>query len=137
MQIHHLIRPTTVRKSRRVGRGGKRGTYSGRGIKGLGARAGGKFRPEERDIIKRIPKLRGYRFRSHRPKPAAVNVARVRARYSDGETVSPETLLRKRMIRRSRGRAPRVKIIGAPDLTRKFVFKDVLFSRATAKIARA
>ena len=42
-----------------VGRGGKRGKTSGRGTKGQNARAGRKKRPEMRDFIKRIPKLRG------------------------------------------------------------------------------
>ena len=59
MQLHEL-RPKTKNKPRkRIGRGGKRGTISGRGTKGQNARAGRKKRPELRDIIKRIPKLRG------------------------------------------------------------------------------
>ncbi len=46
--------------SPRVGRGGKRGKTSGRGTKGQNARAGHKKRPEMRDLIKKIPKLRGH-----------------------------------------------------------------------------
>ena len=42
-----------------MGRGGTRGKTAGRGTKGQNARAGRKKRPELRDIIKRIPKLRG------------------------------------------------------------------------------
>ena len=70
MQLHQ-IKPLNKRKSkRRVGRGGKRGTYCGRGMKGQRARAGAKIRPEIRDLIKKIPKIRGYRFkRKSRPKP--------------------------------------------------------------------
>ena len=70
MQLHQ-IQPLNKRKSkRRVGRGGKRGTYCGRGMKGQRARAGAKVRPEIRDLIKKIPKIRGYRFkRKSRPKP--------------------------------------------------------------------
>lgn len=49
-----------------VGRGGKHAKTSGRGGKGQTARAGNKRRPELRDIIKKLPKLRGYRFNSHR-----------------------------------------------------------------------
>ncbi|PIU42869.1 MAG: hypothetical protein CO034_00315 [Parcubacteria group bacterium CG_4_9_14_0_2_um_filter_35_11] len=70
MQLHQ-IQPLNKRKSkRRVGRGGKRGTYCGRGMKGQRARTGAKVRPEIRDLIKKIPKIRGYRFkRKSRPKP--------------------------------------------------------------------
>jgi len=70
MQLHQ-IKPLNKRKSkRRVGRGGKRGTYCGRGMKGQRARTGAKVRPEIRDLIKKIPKIRGYRFkRKSRPKP--------------------------------------------------------------------
>jgi len=70
MQLHQ-IKPLNKRKSkRRVGRGGKRGTYCGRGMKGQRARTGAKVRPEIRDLIKKIPKIRGYRFkRKSHPKP--------------------------------------------------------------------
>lgn len=59
MQFHTLKRKTPNKKSRSVGRGGKRGKTSGRGTKGQNARAGRKKRPELRDFIKRVPKLRG------------------------------------------------------------------------------
>ncbi len=59
MQYHSLKRKTPNKKSAAVGRGGKRGKTSGRGTKGQNARAGHKNRPELRDFIKRIPKLRG------------------------------------------------------------------------------
>ena len=59
MQFHTLKRKTKNKKARQVGRGGTRGKTSGRGTKGQNARAGRKKRPELRDIIKRVPKLRG------------------------------------------------------------------------------
>jgi len=63
MQLHQIQPITKRRIKRRVGRGGKRGTYSGRGGKGQTARAGAKVRPEIRDLIKKIPKIKGYRFK--------------------------------------------------------------------------
>src|SRR3989344_9254569 len=54
------------RRERWVGRGGKHAKTSGRGGKGQTARAGNKRRPELRDIIKKLPKNRGYRFQSVR-----------------------------------------------------------------------
>lgn len=59
MQFHTLKRNTPNKKSKQVGRGGKRGKTAGRGTKGQNARAGRKKRPELRDFIKRVPKLRG------------------------------------------------------------------------------
>lgn len=132
MQINALRPRTSSRKARRIGRGGKRGTYSGRGIKGLGARAGGKFRPAERDILKKIPKLRGWSFKSFRRRPAAVNLDMIEKRFSEGETVSPEALLKKRIIKRIGGKMPQVKILGRGELKKKILFKDVLFSKPAA-----
>ncbi|MBX4206209.1 uL15 family ribosomal protein [Candidatus Parcubacteria bacterium] len=59
MQFHTLKRKTPNKKSKQVGRGGTRGKTSGRGTKGQNARSGRKKRPELRDFIKRVPKLRG------------------------------------------------------------------------------
>ena len=59
MQFHNLKAKTKRKYVRQVGRGGTRGKTAGRGTKGQNARAGRKKRPEMRDIIKRIPKLRG------------------------------------------------------------------------------
>ena len=129
MQFHQIKPKTKFSKERRIGRGGKRGTYSGRGIKGLGARAGGKYRPAEREILKKIPKLRGYKFKSFREQPFVVNLEDIENKFSNGDTVSPQTLLKARLVRRSRGRLPRVKILGRGELKKKLIFKDVLFSK--------
>lgn len=71
MQLHdfHPNHPFK-RKKTRVGRGGKRGTTSGRGTKGQRSRAGHRIRPAERDFIQRLPKLRGVKNKSliHRSK---------------------------------------------------------------------
>jgi large subunit ribosomal protein L15 len=64
MQIHNLKREHKNKKDRLVGRGGKHAKTSGRGGKGQTARAGNKRRPELRDIIKKLPKNRGYQFSS-------------------------------------------------------------------------
>ncbi|MEX0919174.1 MAG: hypothetical protein WDZ64_00290 [Parcubacteria group bacterium] len=59
MQFHTLKRKTKNKKARQHGRGGTRGKTAGRGTKGQNARAGRKKRPEMRDAIKKLPKLRG------------------------------------------------------------------------------
>ena len=68
MQIHNLVRQHKNKKDRMVGRGGKHAKTSGRGGKGQTARAGNKRRPALRDIIKKLPKNRGYKFNSFRKK---------------------------------------------------------------------
>ena len=133
MQFHHIQSAHPGRKSRRIGRGGKRGTYSGRGIKGLGARAGGKFRPPEREILKKIPKLRGYRFKSFRPKPAIVNLTAIEKFFKEGDTVNRDTLLQRGLIAKTKGRMPKVKILGKGELKKKLIFKDVMMSKGVVK----
>ena len=64
MQIHNLKRTHKNKKDRLIGRGGKHAKTAGRGGKGQTARAGNKRRPELRDIIKKLPKNRGYQFKS-------------------------------------------------------------------------
>ena len=70
MKLHSL---TSIRKrsSQRIGRGGKRGTTSGRGQKGQKSRAGHRIRPAERDLILKLPKKRGFR---NKPKKETVTV---------------------------------------------------------------
>lgn len=130
MQLHNLQPKTKFRTARRIGRGGKRGKTSGRGTKGMGARAGAKFRPAEREILKKIPKLRGYRFKSFRSQPAVVNIYALNEVFKDGDMVSPETLFKAGLIRRVNGRIPEVKILGTGDPTKKLLFKSVIFSKS-------
>jgi large subunit ribosomal protein L15 len=70
MKLHSLTRIRS-QKSQRIGRGGKRGTTSGRGQKGQKSRAGHRIRPAERDLILKLPKKRGFR---NKPKKEAVTV---------------------------------------------------------------
>ena len=142
MQLHSLSPRTKNRKNPPVGRGGKRGKTSGRGGKGQTARAGHKIRPEVRDLIKKLPKLRGHgknrarTVRSNRIPVSVVNLAAIDAAYAAGETVSPATLLAKNLVRRAKGRAPSVKILGTGSLTKAFVVEGCALS-ASARAALA
>lgn len=70
MKLHSLT-PIRHTKLQQIGRGGKRGTTSGRGQKGQKSRAGHRIRPAERDLILKLPKKRGFR---NKPKKEAVVV---------------------------------------------------------------
>ena len=137
MQLYQLKPKFRHKKRKRIGRGGKRGTYSGRGIKGQKARAGHKIRPEIRDFIKKIPKKRGYRFKAIRPKPAIVNLGDLEKHFREGELVNPETLLEKGLISRIKGRVPKVKILGTGELKKKLKIEGCKMSKsAEHEVAR-
>lgn len=133
MQFHQIKPNTRQKRKKRVGRGGKRGTYSGRGMKGQKARAGRKMRPELRDFIKKIPKKRGYRFKAG-PKPQVVNLQDLEKHFKEGEIVSPETLFKKELIGKVKGRMPKdVKVLGKGKLTKKLEIKGCKLSKIVEK----
>ncbi|MBU6370691.1 MAG: uL15 family ribosomal protein [Patescibacteria group bacterium] len=141
MKIHELVRKTPNKKYPMIGRGGKRGKTSGRGGKGQTARAGHKGRPEMRDIIKRMPKLRGRGKNSNvafRAKPAVVNLVALDAVFSAGDAVTPAILAGKGLVRVRGGQMPSVKILGTGDITKKLSVTGCLASaEAKAKIEKA
>ena len=118
VQIHTIQPKTKNKRGRRIGRGGKRGTYSGRGIKGQMSRSGHKLRPELRDIIKKIPKLRGYRTPSIMAKACVVSVSYIERLFNTGDQITPRILLDRGAVRREAGRIPSVKILGGGILTK-------------------
>lgn len=141
--MHSLKRPQGILKSRRVGRGGTRGKTSGRGGKGQNARAGAKKRPEWRDIIKKIPKRRGYgRNRSHTAVPripfAGVNFDSIVRNFKKGDIVTPLALVRAGLVRRIGGKIPPVKVLARGELSLALAFENVLVSSAAKeKIEKA
>lgn len=138
MQLHNLQRNKSNKISRQIGRGGKRGTTSGRGTKGQNARAGNKRRPEMRDIIKKLPKLRGYRFKGYGLKPMVVNLHLINKNFEAGEAVNPTILVAKKLINKKSGKMPEVKILATGTLTKVLKFEACLISDAAkAKIEQA
>lgn len=121
-------------KSRRVGRGGKRGKTSGHGTKGQKARAGRKMRPEWRDIIKKLPKRRGYgknrsrTVNSEKISPVSVNLGKIGASFKEGEVVTKELLLARGLISKHKGKMPTVKVLGNGTLDKKITISGCLVS---------
>ncbi len=135
MELNSISRTRGNKVSRRVGRGSKRGKTSGRGGKGQTARAGNKRRPEWRDIIKKIPKRRGYgrnRSRTFRPvmRAVAVNLDDLQTRFVENEVVSPRSLFTKKLVRPVSGKLPPVKILGSGALSTKLALEGVSVSKA-------
>lgn len=115
MQRHNLERQHKNKKSQQIGRGGTRGKTSGRGTKGQNARAGHKKRPELRDFIKRIPKLRGRGKNLNTSivtKPIVISLSLISNNFSTTDTVNPQTLREKGLITTAKGFLPKIKILG-------------------------
>jgi large subunit ribosomal protein L15 len=128
MQIHQIKRRTPNKKRMTVARGGKRGKTAGRGTKGQKARAGHKIRPEIRDVIKRIPKLRGRGKNSNlsiQNKPVAVNLVDLEIVFAAGETVTAATLKQKGLVSLQGGKMPKIKILGTGELTKKLTITGI------------
>ena len=137
MQLHQLKPIHKKKKRKRIGRGGKRGTYAGRGLKGQRSRAGRRMKPIIRDWIKRYPKLRGYKFKGlgSPRRPSVINLETLEKKFKSGEIVNPKILLEKKLIRRIKGRFPKVKILGrqnrAPGkLTKKLIIEGCQVSKS-------
>ena len=138
MQLHQIKPIHKLKKLKWIGRGGKSGAYSGRGMKGQKSRAGRKFKPAIRDWIKRYPKLRGYKFKTFKQNPALVNIEILEKKFKSGEKISPEILLEKRLIRRIKGRVPKVKILAKGELKKPLIIENCLASEAAKeKIVKA
>jgi len=137
MQLHNLQRNTKNKTIKRIGRGGKRGYQSGRGAKGQNQH-GNSPRPEIRDMIKKIPKLRGYKHNPIGPKPATVSVATLNEVFAAGELVSPQSLFQKKIVRAHNGRTPKVKVLGNGEIEIALTYKNLIFSEsAREKVTKA
>lgn len=139
MQSHNLKRKNPNYKSARIGRGGKRGKTSGRGTKGQNARAGRKKRPEMRDIIKKIPKMRGYSFNTIKQyNVLPVNLDVIEKNFSDGSNVTPSSLVKMGVVELYKGKNPKIKILGMGEVTKKVnVSKCAVSKEAKVKIEKA
>ena len=142
------LQPSTFRKSKkRVGRGGKRGTFSGGGTKGQKSRAGASVRPGFRGGDNRIwqlfPKQRGAKkkpggsgnnvpHRKHRffqlkhKKPTVFNLGFFN-QFTGQEVIDKKLMIEKGFISNSR---TRIKVLGDGELKRKIDFDGFEFSKS-------
>jgi len=128
MQIHQL-KVKTQKLKRRVGRGGKKGTYSGRGMKGQKSRSGAHVNPifegGRSTLIEHLPKKRG--FTSHKPKNQIVDLQKLEKYFADGDIVNPQALLGKKLV--DNIKAP-VKILGDGKISKKLTIEKCLVSKS-------
>jgi large subunit ribosomal protein L15 len=151
MQLHDLKPKTERARTKRVGRGGKRGTFSGGGTKGQKGRAGSSVKPGFRGGDNRLwqlfPKQRGatkkpgnsrphrkHRFyQMHRSKPAVINLSDLNV-FSSGDVITPELLLERGVVQSVDNG---VKVLGNGELKKKLTFQGLEFSKsAQAKVGQ-
>jgi len=136
MNLSELKSKTKRKSAKRVGRGGKRGTYSGKGTKGQKSRAGAGFKQGFRGGDNRLwqffPKLRGatkkpgsnrphmkHRYFQLRHDKAKVLNLDFFNKFEDGQEVTPDFLYYKE-----------IKILGEGQLKKRLEFKGFTFSKS-------
>lgn len=128
MQIHQLQPKHSRKTAKRVGRGGKRGTTSGKGTKGQRAHGSTAPRPAIRDLIQRLPKLRGYRNKPKSSMAAPVNLSALNRLTATEVTL--ETLRESGIIRKTDSK---VKILGDGEITKALTITGVAVSETAKK----
>ena len=150
MDLSNLKSNTPRKNKKRIGRGGKRGTFSGHGTKGQKSRAGASVRPGFRGGDNRIwqlfPKQRGASkkpggkgpHRKHRffqlghDKPAVLNLGFFN-QFIENDLINPKLLKEKGLIRTDR----KIKVLNGGELNKKLQFEGFTFSKsAKSKILK-
>ncbi len=125
MLLHEIkIKNVGTAKHPRIGRGGKRGHTSGKGQKGQKSRSGHRIRPAERDLLIRIPKLRGYQYKSIYERTQVVNLRDINAKKIT--EVTPKNLYDAGLIRNMK---KPIKILGRGMTGKNINAKNVTMSK--------
>lgn len=140
MQIHTLQLKTKKKKRKEVGRGGKKGSYSGRGMKGQKARSGVSINPlfegGRSTLVDHMKKKKG--FLSLKAKTIVISLSKIEDKFKDGEVISRESLKKAGLLGKIKA-SDTVKLLGSTAITKKIVVKkEVLLSKsALASIEKA
>ncbi len=138
LSLHNQKSVKNLKAKKRIGRGhgSGRGTYAGRGLKGQKARSGGRGGLKllgMKGNMQNLPKLPG--FKSLKPRMETVTLATLEKHYKDGAKVTPENLLKNKLILTTHHG---VKVLGTGTLTKKLiVIADAVSAQAQAAIEKA
>ena len=139
MQVNDL-KLKNRRKSRKiVGRGGKSGTYCGRGNKGQKSRSGGNVDPlfegGRSTLIDHMKKKRG--FKSRNDKMVLISLEQLEKNFKNGDLVNTESLIKAKLIGKV-NKKDKVKILtgkSAGKFSKKLsIDNNILFSSPVEKI---
>ncbi len=135
MQINTLKLNTPRKKRKTIGRGGKKGTYSGKGNKGQKARSGAHVNPlfegGRSTLTDHLKKVRG--FKSLRPKNIVVKIADLEKKFKDGDVINKESLIKSGLVDRIEIKTGRIKILGKAGLKKKLKVEKGILLSATSK----
>ncbi len=134
----NTIKPSTGSKKirKRVGRGGNRAVYAGRGMNGQNSRSGGGVRPGfeggQTPLLRRMPKLKGFK-NPNKVTYFALNLSKLDA-FKDGEIVDAAALVEKGLLKK----ACPIKLLGTGDLKKKLkITVDLASASAVKKVEKA
>jgi large subunit ribosomal protein L15 len=130
MEFHTLKRTTSNKTKKRVGRGGKRGTTSGKGQKGQRSRAGHRIRPAERDILSKFPKLRGSSNTKRSVDAFEIMLKDLHNFADKNGVVSKKNLLKDKFIHRINDP---VKVLATGEVKEKIVLEGIKVSAGAKK----
>jgi large subunit ribosomal protein L15 len=129
MKLHELKpAPGAKHRRKRVGRGNSSGTgkTSGRGQKGQRARGSvpAGFEGGQMPIQRRLPKWGGF-TNTNRIEFEVINIGRLDDIFEGGETVTPEELSGRRLVRKGRP----VKVLASGEISKALTVKAHKFSK--------
>ncbi|PIU07259.1 MAG: 50S ribosomal protein L15 [Candidatus Moranbacteria bacterium CG_4_8_14_3_um_filter_34_16] len=132
MQINDLKLKIKRPKKKTIGRGGKKGTYSGRGVKGQKSRSGANVDPlfegGRSTLIDRMKKKKG--FKSKKAKKTVVKFSSIEKRFENGAKITVKDLIEKKLVKKSQVDCG-VKILGPAGGKNNFSFeKEILVSKS-------
>ena len=133
MLLHNLTKITEKRK--RVGRGGKRGRYCGRGKEGQKSRTGStselkpSFEGGQMPLVRRIPR-RGF-TNVFKKNYSLVNLCDLEVHYQPGDVVNEATLREKGLVKGQR--AILIKVLGNGTLSKKLTVHAHAISGSAAQ----
>lgn len=140
MRLNELTAAPEAKRKKIVGRGpgSGRGKTSTRGQKGQKSRSGASipawFQGGQTPLYRRVPK-RGFKNTKFRTEYATINLSDLNKFFNDGDTVTPELLKEKGIIKKQ---LCGVKVLGNGELEKKLTIQANRFSSsAVTKIESA
>jgi len=126
MQVHNVKQNHKSRTRPRVGRGGKRGTYSGKGSKGQKAHGGRKMSMEKKARILRIPKMRGAGNKNIKKDVVSITLLTLDKKFINNSIIDFNALKKANIIPKGKND---FKIIGnLENFNKKFTLKNCKIS---------
>lgn len=136
MQINTLKLKSSKRKRKTIGRGGKKGTYSGKGNKGQKARSGCKINPlfegGRSTLVDHMKKKKG--FKSIANKVVIVKLSDLEKKFKAGDSVNAEKLAEVKLIKKVQATS-KIKILGKAEIATKLTIAKEIMLSASVKAA--